>query len=136
VILVVDDEPAVARAHRRGLERGGLRVEVCTAPLVALGRINAGERFDAVICDGQMPVAASSSFNALYLPGPNCDIGSSSCRAAFRKMTPASFTTTTCRSSRSHSKARWTSYLRSEPFLAHQKTVATAKTEATQASQQ
>jgi CheY-like chemotaxis protein len=62
VILVVDDEPAVARAHRRGLERGGLRVEVCTAPLVALGRINAGERFDAVICDGQMPALRGVDF--------------------------------------------------------------------------
>jgi DNA-binding response OmpR family regulator len=55
VVFIVDDEPQVAAAHARALRRPGLRVEVCVSPLSALDRLSAGERFDAVVCDGRMP---------------------------------------------------------------------------------
>ncbi|HEY1693093.1 MAG TPA: response regulator [Polyangiaceae bacterium] len=56
LVLLVDDEPTVARAHARMLRRyARLGTEVCCSPLRALERIAAGERFDAVVCDGQMP---------------------------------------------------------------------------------
>jgi CheY-like chemotaxis protein len=54
-VLLVEDEPAVARALARWLRRNGLHVEVCGSPVIALERVVAGERFDVVVCDGQMP---------------------------------------------------------------------------------
>jgi PAS domain S-box-containing protein len=53
-ILVVDDEPAVARAVRRALSD---EHEVVTAGSAdeALARIKAGERFDVILCDLMMP---------------------------------------------------------------------------------
>jgi two-component system, NtrC family, sensor kinase len=56
LVLLVDDDLMAARAHARILRRyGGLRTEVCGSPSRALEQIAAGERFDAVVCDGQMP---------------------------------------------------------------------------------
>jgi signal transduction histidine kinase len=53
-VLVVDDEPLVASAVARALARG-YEVTTSTAARDALGRIEAGERFDAVLCDLMMP---------------------------------------------------------------------------------
>jgi CheY-like chemotaxis protein len=53
-VLLVEDEPAAARAHALWLGRAGLIVDVCDSPVGALIRIAAGERFDAVVCDGPM----------------------------------------------------------------------------------
>ena len=54
-VLLVDDEPSVARAHARWLRRAGVSVSICWSPVHALERLTAGERFDVVICDGRMP---------------------------------------------------------------------------------
>jgi CheY-like chemotaxis protein len=54
-VLVVDDEPAFASVLTRLLTRAGIRAESCTSSVRALERILSGERFDAVLCDGQMP---------------------------------------------------------------------------------
>lgn len=55
LVIIIDDEPAVARALARWLQRSGIQVEICTSSVVALARFQAGERFDVVVCDGQMP---------------------------------------------------------------------------------
>jgi CheY-like chemotaxis protein len=54
-VLLIDDEPAVARVHARVLRSTGMRVDVYTSPIDALARIVSGERFDVVVCDGEMP---------------------------------------------------------------------------------
>jgi CheY-like chemotaxis protein len=54
-LLLVEDEPAVAAAHARLLRRHGFRLSACGSSLIALERITRGERFDVVVCDGQMP---------------------------------------------------------------------------------
>jgi signal transduction histidine kinase/CheY-like chemotaxis protein len=53
-VLIVDDEPQVGAAIARLLEE---RFEVCVVGrgLDALARVDAGERFDAMICDVRMP---------------------------------------------------------------------------------
>jgi CheY-like chemotaxis protein len=61
-VLLMDDEPAVARAHARWLRRSGVRVAICSSPVHALERLSAGERFDVVICDGRMPVLRGVEF--------------------------------------------------------------------------
>ncbi|MFL5271073.1 MAG: response regulator, partial [Anaeromyxobacteraceae bacterium] len=53
-VLVVDDEPLVAAAVRRDLEREH-DVEVVTSGVEALDRMRRGERFDVVLCDIVMP---------------------------------------------------------------------------------
>jgi CheY-like chemotaxis protein len=56
-VLVVDDEPLVARTHARVL-RPHCEVAVCTgagAAREALDRVVRGERYDVVLCDLQMP---------------------------------------------------------------------------------
>lgn len=59
-ILVVDDEPLVARSVRRLLE-SDYEVVGISEPREALRRIGAGERFDLILCDLMMP----------DLPGPD-----------------------------------------------------------------
>jgi len=53
-ILVVDDEPLVGRAVSSALSDGH-DVAVTTSAVEALGRLEAGERFDLVLCDLMMP---------------------------------------------------------------------------------
>jgi signal transduction histidine kinase/CheY-like chemotaxis protein len=53
-VLVIDDEPLVARAVVRALG-DGYDVALCTSARDALGRFEEGERFDAVLCDLMMP---------------------------------------------------------------------------------
>jgi PAS domain S-box-containing protein len=54
-ILVVDDDAVVGRAVKRGLS-GAHDVELFTAAREALARIEAGERYDVILCDLMMPV--------------------------------------------------------------------------------
>ena len=53
-VLLVDDEPAVGRAHARWLRREGLAVDVATDPTVAAELCRA-RSFDVVISDVTMP---------------------------------------------------------------------------------
>jgi CheY-like chemotaxis protein len=53
-ILIIDDEPLAARAIARLLDTAGETV-VETFPGSALKRIEAGERFDVILCDVMMP---------------------------------------------------------------------------------
>jgi CheY-like chemotaxis protein len=53
-VLVVDDDPLVARAVVRTLA-SGFDVTTVSSAAEALARIEAGERFDAVLCDLMMP---------------------------------------------------------------------------------
>jgi CheY-like chemotaxis protein len=57
-ILVVEDEPGVARMLEIGLKRlvGGCEVTLVGHGLAALERLRAGERYDLVLCDVMMPV--------------------------------------------------------------------------------
>jgi len=52
-ILVIDDLPAMGRAIERMLDTYEVSVE--TDPRAAVKRIAAGERFDIVLCDLEMP---------------------------------------------------------------------------------
>ncbi len=61
-MLLVEDDPIVAKAHARWLRRVGLRVSICERPAYALERLSAGERFDGVICDGRMPNLSGVEF--------------------------------------------------------------------------
>jgi len=60
VILLVDDDPAILSALRRGITRGWAqwgaeaRVHLCTSPTAALGRLLT-ESFDVVVADYRMP---------------------------------------------------------------------------------
>jgi signal transduction histidine kinase/CheY-like chemotaxis protein len=53
-VLVVDDEPMMARAVQRLLE-GEHDVLITSDPLGAVEQIRAGARFDAILCDLMMP---------------------------------------------------------------------------------
>lgn len=53
-ILLVDDDEAVLRGVRRLLEREH-HVTTATNAIAALARIDAGERFDALVTDFHMP---------------------------------------------------------------------------------
>jgi CheY-like chemotaxis protein len=65
-LLVVDDEPAVARAIERALP--GMVVEVCTSGRDALRRC-ASSAFDAVICDVEMPDGGLDLYDRLCALG-------------------------------------------------------------------
>lgn len=52
-ILIVDDEPALARLLARLLERE--HQVTCDGPLGVIARVERGERFDLVLCDVLMP---------------------------------------------------------------------------------
>jgi PAS domain S-box-containing protein len=53
-VLVVDDDPLVARAVTRILASAN-EVTVASSPADALARITAGQSFDAIVCDLMMP---------------------------------------------------------------------------------
>jgi CheY-like chemotaxis protein len=53
-VLVVDDDPLVGRSMARLLQASH-DVTVITSPAEAVGRIEAGERWDVVLCDLMMP---------------------------------------------------------------------------------
>ncbi len=53
-VLVVDDDPLVGRSLARLLQASH-DVTVLTSPAEAVGRIDAGERWDAILCDLMMP---------------------------------------------------------------------------------
>ena len=52
-VLIVDDEPLVARAIRRNL--GGHEVQIASSGREALALLDAGKRYDLVLCDLMMP---------------------------------------------------------------------------------
>ncbi|MCC7493842.1 MAG: PAS domain S-box protein [Fimbriimonadaceae bacterium] len=54
-LLVVDDEPAVARLLERLLTRSGYEVTTVLSAAAALELVLGGQRFDAVVCDFMMP---------------------------------------------------------------------------------
>jgi len=53
-VLIVDDDPGVARGLARGLRRVA-DVVMELEPAAALERVKCGERFDLVLCDVMMP---------------------------------------------------------------------------------
>lgn len=53
-VLVIDDEPMMARAVQRLLE-GEHDVTATSDPLGAVEQVRSGERFDAIVCDLMMP---------------------------------------------------------------------------------
>ena len=53
-VLIVDDDPGVARSLARGLRRVA-DVAMELDPAAALERVSRGERFDLVLCDVMMP---------------------------------------------------------------------------------
>jgi signal transduction histidine kinase len=62
-VLVVDDDPLVARSIRRVLERDH-DVVMETSSRDALGRLQAGERFELLLCDVMMPQLSGPEFHA------------------------------------------------------------------------
>ena len=54
-VLVVDDEADICRMVERALRNIAETVHTCTDPTEALARIQAGDRFDLIICDVMMP---------------------------------------------------------------------------------
>jgi len=68
-VLIVDDEPLVARAVARVL--AAHEVEVVNSASTALARLRAGERFDVVVCDLLMPdVTGMDLHGALVIERP------------------------------------------------------------------
>jgi CheY-like chemotaxis protein len=61
-VLVVDDEPLVGSALKRGLGRD-LDVTFLTDPRVALQQLAAGQHWDAVLCDLMMPGMSGMEFH-------------------------------------------------------------------------
>jgi CheY-like chemotaxis protein len=55
LVLVIDDEPLLARAISRSLTFEGFDVTACSRPEEALESIAAGRRFDVILCDMMMP---------------------------------------------------------------------------------
>ena len=69
-ILVVDDEPMIARIMERTLGEEH-DVEAITSARAAMDRMRAGERFDLVFCDLMMPdVTGMDIYNALRESAP------------------------------------------------------------------
>jgi len=65
-ILIVDDEKLVGRTMRRALESRH-DVTATTNAREALARIEAGERFDVILCDLMMPDMTGMDFHAALL---------------------------------------------------------------------
>jgi len=62
-VLVIDDDPALVNAI--GLVLGeDHEVEVCTSARRALDRLDAGERYDAIVCDVMMPEMSGADFHS------------------------------------------------------------------------
>ena len=61
-ILVIDDQPTLAKAIRRML--GDHDVAVVTGGREALDKIEAGERYDAILCDVMMPEISGMDLHA------------------------------------------------------------------------
>jgi signal transduction histidine kinase len=61
-VLVVDDDPLVARSMRRMLAREH-DVVIETSARVALSRVHAGEEYDVVLCDVMMPQMSGPEFH-------------------------------------------------------------------------
>jgi CheY-like chemotaxis protein len=71
-VLVVDDEPLVAKVVRHALEAKH-DVTVFTAAAEALAVLRAGQRFDVIICDMMMPQMTGADFyEALLAFAPAC----------------------------------------------------------------
>ncbi|ACL65089.1 PAS/PAC sensor hybrid histidine kinase [Anaeromyxobacter dehalogenans 2CP-1] len=62
-VLVLDDDPLVARAIGRTLSRD-CAVDVSTDPVQALRRVHSGERWDVILCDLMMPELAGMDVHA------------------------------------------------------------------------
>jgi len=62
-ILVVDDDPLMARSLKRTLEKEH-EVVAETSSRAALGRLESGERFDVILCDVAMPQVSGPEFHA------------------------------------------------------------------------
>ncbi len=62
-MLVLDDEPVIGAAVRR-MCAGFLQVEAATCPREVVARIEAGERFDYILCDLMMPVMTGMDVEA------------------------------------------------------------------------
>jgi CheY-like chemotaxis protein len=60
-VLVVDDDPMVGKMIQRVL--GGFRVTFVQSATGALGRIQAGGEFHAIVCDVQMPGMTGMQFH-------------------------------------------------------------------------
>jgi signal transduction histidine kinase len=60
-VLVIDDEPLVGTSLRRNLTKDH-DVVALTSAREALGRIEAGERFDVILCDLMMPELTGMDF--------------------------------------------------------------------------
>ena len=63
MILVVDDEPIVARAIQRALQ-GVFRVIAAHSAQQALDEIRGGAQFDVIICDLMMPMRTGMDLHA------------------------------------------------------------------------
>lgn len=66
-VLVVDDEIVFATALRRLLSRDNHQITIVPDGRLALDRIQAGERFDAILCDLMMPGMSGMELHAQLL---------------------------------------------------------------------
>jgi len=63
-VLIVDDEVVFANALRRLLSRDRHEITIVTAGKEALARVQAGEKFDAILCDLMMPAMSGMDLYA------------------------------------------------------------------------
>lgn len=63
-VLIVEDEPDLARAYKRILAQEGLMVEIAPSPTEGLARLDAAE-FDAILSDVSMPIVTGLDFVAM-----------------------------------------------------------------------
>jgi two-component system NtrC family sensor kinase len=70
-VLVIDDEPEVAKALAAALTRRRCRATVCSNATDGLARLHAGERFELIVCDVVMPDMTGTEFwsSAVALEG-------------------------------------------------------------------
>jgi two-component system, NtrC family, sensor kinase len=65
-VLVIDDDPLVGEAVQRVL-RAAFRVTFAQSATGAVGRIQGGARFEAIVCDLMMPGLSGYQFHAQLL---------------------------------------------------------------------